>query len=362
MSNIFRIQVLPAQRGDALWIEYGDSGNPHRILIDGGITRTGRDHLRTRVAALGAAPHLDLLVVTHIDLDHIQGIITLLKELPPGTTIDRIWFNGRNHLPEDPLEPQGPLQGLELMEVLTEKHSQAWNRDAAGGAIAINADGSPRVFSMPGDMKITVLSPDNAKLIELRREWDEVVEAFGAEEEDIEEEGAVALPAGLEGFGAEDVDIDTLADVKFTEDKKAANGSSIAMLLEFAGQRALMLGDAHPSLVLKSLQKLSPGGPLDVACVKLSHHGSRNNTHKELIKQLRTTRWIFSSNGAQTKHPNQEAVARVLKFCPNPRPRSLIFNYRTDFNKSWDDDDLRNDNAFTTQYGDETNGVLVNLL
>ena len=51
MSNLYRIHVLPAQRGDALWIEYGTHDALNHILIDGGITATGRDHgLRTRNA------------------------------------------------------------------------------------------------------------------------------------------------------------------------------------------------------------------------------------------------------------------------------------------------------------------------
>jgi len=51
MSNLYRIHVLPAQRGDALWIEYGTHDALNHILIDGGITATGRDQgLRTRNA------------------------------------------------------------------------------------------------------------------------------------------------------------------------------------------------------------------------------------------------------------------------------------------------------------------------
>ena len=49
MSNVYRIHVLPAQRGDSLWIEYGAEAAPNHILIDGGITATDRDHLRKRV-------------------------------------------------------------------------------------------------------------------------------------------------------------------------------------------------------------------------------------------------------------------------------------------------------------------------
>ena len=33
---MLRIEMLPAENGDCLWIEYGEENSPHRILIDGG--------------------------------------------------------------------------------------------------------------------------------------------------------------------------------------------------------------------------------------------------------------------------------------------------------------------------------------
>ena len=33
---MFRINLLPAEFGDAIWIEYGTAGTAHRILIDCG--------------------------------------------------------------------------------------------------------------------------------------------------------------------------------------------------------------------------------------------------------------------------------------------------------------------------------------
>ena len=53
VSKVFDIHVLPAQRGDSLWIEYGPAASPHHIIIDGGITKTGREHLKDRLLALG---------------------------------------------------------------------------------------------------------------------------------------------------------------------------------------------------------------------------------------------------------------------------------------------------------------------
>jgi hypothetical protein len=40
---MLRIEMLPAQQGDALWIEYGDPAKPRLVLIDGGTKPTVGD-------------------------------------------------------------------------------------------------------------------------------------------------------------------------------------------------------------------------------------------------------------------------------------------------------------------------------
>ena len=362
MSKIFRIQVLPAQRGDALWIEYGSAAQPFRILIDGGITKTGREHLVKRVEALDDPTHIDLLIVTHIDLDHIQGVIELLKAFPAHVSIDRVWFNGWDQLDLDPLVPQGVKEGIELSELLEQHHPAAWNVDSDRRAVAVLEEGTLPGFELPGDMKVTVLSPNTAKLLALKEAWDEVVEEFGAaqdeeEEEPVPDDGGIE---GLEPMGAEDIDVPALAESPFAEDKTVPNGSSIAVMLEFAGKRALMLADAHPSLVLQSLKLLSPAQPLKVDCVKLAHHGSKNNSSRALIKHLRSKRWIFSSNGATTKHPSPEAVARVLH--DSPGSKTLFFNYKTKFNDMWDSGELMGEHDYAVVYGDGVEAVVVDLI
>jgi beta-lactamase superfamily II metal-dependent hydrolase len=360
MSDIFRIHVFPAQRGDALWIEYGPADKPFTILVDGGITKTGREHLIDHIEALGDEPHIDLLVVTHIDLDHIQGILSLLNELQMPVTIDSVWFNGWDQLPI-PGEEFGIKEGIELSRILEERFAEAWNRETGGGRIGVDDDGSLPVLNLPGGMTATILSPDRAKLEKLRDEWEEVIEEFGAAQE--AEERGEEVPVheeidGLEIMGA--VDVDLLADFPFKEDKTTPNGSSIACVLEFKGKSALLLGDAHPGLVLQSLKKLSPAAPFRTDCVKVSHHGSKANTSAELAKQLRSPQWIFSSNGATTKHPNPEAVARILK--NSGGPKHFVFNYTTGFNDLWDDDQLRAEHHYTTEYGDGNGAVVMSLL
>ena len=81
---MFTIEMLPAEFGDALWIEYGEGAKPdpvHRVLVDCG-TKTVYPTLRERIRALDANDrHFELFVVTHIDVDHIGGVPVVMKAL-----------------------------------------------------------------------------------------------------------------------------------------------------------------------------------------------------------------------------------------------------------------------------------------
>lgn len=362
MSSIFRINVFPAQRGDALWIEYGSETAPHHVLIDGGITATGRDHIRKRVEQVGSPLHFELLVVTHIDLDHIQGILQLLEDLPNGITFGDIWFNGWDQMKAIGLEPMGVKEGIRLSEILRHKHQATWNKAAGGKAIALEADGSVVTYSISGGMKLTVLGPAHEQLVKLRERWNDVIEEFGAAEE-AEDTGIEPPDVGLEGSGLEPmgaIDVPALAESKFEEDVTIPNGSSIGLMLEYEGKRALMLGDAYPSVITKSLRTLTPNGRFEADLVKLAHHGSRNNTDRALASILSAPTWIFSSNGASnTKHPHKESVARVLH--DGKGAKALVFNYRTSFNDLWDDEALMAEFGYETVYGDGESPVTVRL-
>ncbi|BCA26732.1 ComEC/Rec2 family competence protein [Metapseudomonas otitidis] len=365
MSNVFRIHVLPAQRGDSLWIEYGTESAPSHIIIDGGITTTGGDHLFKRLKEIAPPFHIELLVVTHIDLDHIQGVIKFLEDLPSGITFGDIWFNGLEQIRSTGLNPMGIKEGIRLSKILRKNHNSTWNKAANGNAIALNPNGGTVSHSLDGGMVVTVLGPTLEQLTLLGEQWDLVMEEFAADEEaetESKDPPGLSLEAlGLRAMGG--VDIEGLAKSDFVEDKAIPNGSSIALLLEFKGRSALMLGDAYPSVIASSIRQLSDNGYFKADVVKVAHHGSRNNTDLTLAGLLSAPAWIFSSNGANnTKHPHLESVARVLYGSGGGEEKTLIFNYRTKFNEIWCDKGLMEEFRYRTVYGDGESSVLLELL
>jgi hypothetical protein len=93
---------------------------------------------------------------------------------------------------------------------------------------------------------------------------------------------------------------------------------------------------------------------------KLSHHGSRANVTQELMRAVQAENCVFSTNGAQFGHPNDEAVARVIIGSKRP---TLWFNYATERNQRWAEPALRAKHGHQLRYPkDGQTGVVIALL
>lgn len=321
---MFRIDVLPAQRGDALWITYGPTDGPHHhVLVDAGPQETIPTlvpELEERIRALpGRTSRVELFVITHIDADHIQGAVSLLSDHRRVPLFRDIWFNGwKHHQPELLGGPDAERLTAALLE-----HPKRWNRAFAGGAVAIPDEGPLPVATLPGGMRMTVLAPDHGAMHKLVPEWDEACRRAGI----VPGEGAAIVKKKwvrdelLGGF-----EPDLLAEAPFSADRGRPNGAGIALIAEYDGKRLLLLADNPARPIRAALDRLGPG-PHRFDAVKMSHHGSRRNTDLELARQVQSRRWLLSTNGAQFGHPDPEALARVV-VAQERKP--TFFNYVTD--------------------------------
>ncbi len=330
---MFRIEMLPARQGDCLWIEYGAPGDVHRVLIDGGPEGTF-ERIRARIEVLPPAERrFDLVVVSHVDRDHIAGILPLLQARGLGVTVDDIWYNGWQHLAPG---ARGPVQG-EMLSAVIQDQDLPWNRAFDGEAVVLAGDDgdAPVTRELPGGMRLTLLSPDRRALERLAPEWGRTVRKEGLEPgvaaealELLEERPELQAPPDLRG-DARDV-VAALAAEPFHEDSSRANGSSIAFLAEFDGTRCLFGADAHPAVVARSVRQLVAGQDTDrltVDAFKLAHHGGEHNLSPELVTLVPATRYLVSTNGSYYGHPNGPSIARVVT--SGPLGTTLCFNYRS---------------------------------
>lgn len=368
-----RIEMLPAAHGDCLWIEYGSGREVHRILIDGGPAHA-YPSLRERILHLPAGERrFDLLVITHIDADHIEGIVRLLLDAEAlDCRFERIWFNGADQLkavPDPAGDELGGLQGefLGMLIADYEKRTgtRVWNVGFANGLAAIDRkEAALPVVDLPGDCRLTLLSPDYQRLRDLKDKWDKELEAAGVRSgnighlRDLLASSRSLRPMG-DVLGAEDdFDLatpasdpdDTLgrgtgepgADAPFGGDTSRANGSSIALLLEYPATkpdvRLLLAGDAWASVLETSLRCiLKPGARLTLDAFKLPHHGSVANISESLLAQLKCTNYLVSTNGAIFGHPHARCVELLLQTHAGPGKPRLHFNYLVQSTQTWSD-------------------------
>jgi beta-lactamase superfamily II metal-dependent hydrolase len=346
---MFRIEMLPAEQGDALFIEYGTRENPSRVLIDAGVRKTSAA-VRARIEHVPMERnkrHFDLLIVTHVDSDHIGGIPKLLDDASLGLEFDDVWFNGWRHLQPDRL---GPVEG-EIVSAELDKARWNWNAAFDEKAVVVSPRGRLPSRKLPGGMTLTLLSPTRERLEVLRDEWKKVVEDAGLEagvqDENLDE---AARRRGIPDLLGDRLDVEELAAEPLKPDKAPANGSTIAVLAEFGGKSCLLTGDAHPGVFQEGLERLCNDRRIEriaVDALKVPHHGSRFNVSTGALALVETDKYLFSTNGTQTEHPHLEGVARTIV---RGTDSTLYFNYRTKFTTPWDDRRLRRKHDYKTMF------------
>ena len=341
MPIALRIEVLPARLGDCLLVEcLRESGPPWRMLVDGGPPDTW-PLLESRLAG---DPRLDVAVITHIDSDHIGGMIPFLAS-PLADDVGDFWFNGRTHLP-DRTGTRSVGQGESVVAALLGQATGRvlpWNIAFGGGPIETGPQKGRREVVVPDGPRITLLSPTTKRLNVLAARWHEAVE--GAKRG--------SGPAGGPDAPAPLGDLAPLGAARTAKDTSAPNGSSIALLIEHRGASAVLGADAFGSVLGAGLTGLAQDrglASLPVDAFKLPHHGSKGNVLDALLAVAPARHYLISSNGDIFRHPDDEALARVVLGAP--AGATLHFNYRNPRTERWADPALRAAHGYEVRFPD----------
>jgi len=339
MSDLLSVTMLPAKEGDCLLVTCGSPADARHLLIDAGRGWTYKHALAGHLSR-HAIRSLELLVVTHVDRDHIDGMLSLMRDPMLDLRVRNVWFNTWDHLEggaievvgaDEDLESFGARMGEELSGLIVEK-GWPWNLQFGGAAVELAERAADNIIRL-GELKLTLLSPSREKLKALEPVWAKECKAAGITPGAILDEYEVDEDDEIESFGA--IDIDALAAEPFTDDHSEANGSSIAFLLEYAGRRVLFAGDAHAELLAQQLRALgaSRTEPLPVDAFKIPHHGSKYNLSRELLEMLDCKHFLVSTNGNYFKHPDDVAMARLIKYGSDGA--TIHFNYHSTCNRHW---------------------------
>src|SRR5471030_934662 len=244
------VHAIAAEHGDCIVVSYGDGVKNFRLVVDAGVASTAER--LTKVLSESGDAIWELLVVTHIDLDHIGGTLSLLSDESIATRFGDIWFNGRQHL-ELGRESMAVEEGRQLAELLG-RDGVSWDKVFGQNAVCL-AENDMLVYKTLCESKaiITILSPSKERLAALRKLWDLWVERESAPTTptNIESEANSPDHTNVEALSAGHVSISDLADTPTRTDGSVTNGSSIAFIFEYGGIRILLGADAHAGVLLK---------------------------------------------------------------------------------------------------------------
>ena len=317
-----RFEFFEAGCGDSILVSTDEGTN---ILIDGGEEGTYRESIEPTLYNK-EINKLDLVVLTHIDNDHICGLIEMLEFSDARDKIEEIWFNSYEgmRMSNNDLIDISFSEG-ELFEKLIEEQDIVHKQD-----IFFTDESSleDREFYISSDIKLTLLSPNKKDLDKLKVDWDKF---RNKNLEDIR---------GESPFDNRDIDevYSAFQDKALSKKDKTktlssatstskANRSSIAFILEYKNDKKfLFLGDSDIKVINKSLVDLGIK-KLEVEFVKLSHHGSRNNINKEFLNMVKTDTFIVLTDGTKHQHPHKETFSLILKHEKRADNIKFIFNY-----------------------------------
>ncbi|WP_186423787.1 MBL fold metallo-hydrolase [Lacrimispora celerecrescens] len=359
------IEVFPAEEGDSILITL--EGIDKRVLIDGGTAATYRNVLRYKLVELNnKKKSIDLLIVTHIDNDHIGGIIELLKENgtaknPQIISIKNIWHNSYRHLQIDKVQSAGSAEKQILKDMISGisneeccllesnkkeisaiqgstlaawilKGGYTWNEQFKGNAVS----NSLSEVNFGEDCTIKVLLPGQQELANLARKWrHELLKkriSFNFAEDDIFDDAyevycryLIKTPRGknkqISSKSSGDViDICELASIKEEEDDSETNLASISILLEYRGKKILMLADNVADHIV---EKLNHDQYFDA--IKIPHHGSSKNISNDFLEKYYSENYLISTSSAKYGHPDISTLAKIVN-CKGIK-KTIYFNY-----------------------------------
>lgn len=316
-KKLFTLEVVAAKHGDSLLLHWGKASDPRLILIDGGPRGVFNQFLSKRLEQLRASRNdplpIDVMMVSHVDDDHLRGILDLTKKLEDldeqdrdlPWEIDDLWHNsfddvvgnaaarafGASFAP-GAFSPQTRHSGATIASV---GQGRTLRDRAENLAIPTNGGDDLIVggftWDMGGGLSFQVIGPRREQIDEFREAWDK----------ELERKGWATRTAA--------------AEVAAFLDKSPANLASIVVLAKLGSKTILLTGDARGDHIIEGLREdgtLPPsGGSIKVNILKVPHHGSDRNVDTQFFRTVKADHYVISGNG---KHENPDMTTLQMIF------------------------------------------------
>lgn len=384
----FQIRFFHAGDGDCLLLSGAEDGEElTHILVDGGRSTSFRKQAAKYLYDNEDLTKLDLVVVSHIDNDHISGILQLLKDKIKHTVwqvkkergqtagrakkepkrppeIKKLWHNSvTQHLGDtDPTVAQQSLATSAAL--LGGQFVGMTGSDAAGDAAkldnlatghrsALELEGRIRgklgietekeLLKVPdgdtarrsrrrvGPFSITVIGPTQDRIDALRKDWEKWIQ----NNEKARLKLMQRLRSDEEEMGV--ISPDTVSPEAIAQGSGGAitvpNLASLMLLVRLGDKTILLSGDGSSDDIIDGLER-SGIEDTHVDVLKVQHHGATANVTVEFCEQVTADHYVFCGNGA---HSNPElevleiiATARLASNAGPCEPFTFWFTSRAD--------------------------------
>ncbi|HEX6088484.1 MAG TPA: hypothetical protein VF266_28395 [Thermoanaerobaculia bacterium] len=353
-----KLTIFQSEKGDCLLLSSGSGAAATHVLVDGGMRRSYRDHVARAVSRL---PHLDLVYVSHIDQDHISGVLQLIDdafdwklfrlrqkrgdahprpESPEPPEIRAVWHNAFHDQVsanagdvEDMLIATANIASAreELREAAIRNEEYATSIPEAlqlsarigikqlglkvnqGRGKLLMAKKKQRPINV-GPISFTIIGPFANELRDLKKKWNEWLQS------NVGKQAVKRLRArskddakAITAASFEDLTDQMLIQAQKLGDRAsvtAPNLASLMVLAEEDGKTILFTGDGHWQTVLDGLESagvIDRGDPLHVNVLKVQHHGSEHNIARDFTDRISADHYVFCGNGAH-KNPDLDVV------------------------------------------------------
>jgi len=327
---IMTLEALNARHGDALLLHYGTPGDARLIICDGGPSGVYGAALKPRLNAIkearggeGSLP-IEMAVVTHLDDDHIHGILDLFDHLSEAVDdhqalpwqVSQLWLNQFDDLAgatgedlvsaaaavvrPDRSVPAGLVTTADALAVAASVPQARALRDQAR-KLTVTINGAPwhglvavddggLTVDLGSGLSLTVLAPSRSRIEALHQEWDGFLRKAAAKTEQA-----------------------ALAEVAAYLDHSVYNLSSIVLLARANDATMLLTGDARGDDILSALGTagLLSGGRLHVDLLKIPHHGSARNVDQDFFDAVTADHYLISADG-KYGNPDNETLQLIL--------------------------------------------------
>jgi metallo-beta-lactamase superfamily protein len=377
-----KLQIFQSSHGDCILLESTDG---KRILCDGGMKNAMVEFVAPELDKMRRAEPgrpIDLVYVSHVDEDHISGVLQLLNDeaewrvfdhhaadgddfdppdRPRPPPIKNLWHNAFRDQVPDKVEPIEDLLAAAAPALAATQSSfgikAAFEMQqislGVSDAIRVSKLVGPKVLNIPlntlpgvtgapkllmqrpgqgpfplGSFQITIVGPTKAELEKLREGWEnwldkknnkETVKRINREIKRLADEFAASS-------SPQPISLFDWNGVPGFRGVTIPNVASLVLFVREGTKTLLLTGDAQHDVLLDQLEAIGllASGHLHLDVLKVPHHGSENNMSPKFARIVSADHYVFCGNG-ESGNPERQVLQQIFdsRMSKDPKIRAL---------------------------------------